>query len=284
MQIGPYTVQTIETGEFALDGGAMFGIVPKPLWEKKIGVDPRNRIDMRLRCLLLRGEVGGERRTILIDTGIGTKWDPKGRDIYRIDHARSELIRNLAAVGVGPDDVTDVILTHLHFDHAGGATMRVGERIIPTFPKAAYYVQKAHWEWANRPSDKDRGSFMAHDFVPLMEARQLTLLDPTDTIVSGITFRFSHGHTSALQHPVISDGSTTLYYCADLFPTSLHVYVPWVMAYDIRPLETIAEKKAILAEAAAAGWVMVFEHCPLVAAARMATTERGYGIAETIAL
>lgn len=285
MQIGPYTVQTIETGEFALDGGAMFGIIPKPLWEKKIGVDARNRIDMRLRCLLVRGEVAGKRRVILVDTGIGTKWGAKEADIYRIDHSRTDLIASLAKAGVAPNDVTDVILTHVHFDHAGGATT-VGSdgTVIPTFPGATYYVQQAHWEWAHHPTDKDRGSFIPPDFDPLMEARQLVCLTSTEEIFPGIGFRCSNGHTTALQHPLITDGTTTLYYCADLFPTALHVHVPWVMAYDIRPLETIAEKKAILAEAARDRWIMVFEHCPLMAAARIAQTEKGYGIAEPLPL
>lgn len=284
MQIGPYTVQTIETGEFALDGGAMFGIVPKPLWEKKIGVDARNRIDMRLRCLLLRGAVAGKQRTILVDTGMGTKWDPKGIDIYRIDHTRSDLIRSLATVGVAPSEVTDVILTHLHFDHAGGATVRQNDRIVPQFPKATYYVQKAHWEWAEHPSEKDGGSFMAQDFLPLIETKQLTFLAGTDEVYPGIGFRLTHGHTAALQHPLITDGTTTLFYCADLLPTSLHLGIPWIMAYDIRPLETLAEKKAVLAAAAKERWVLVFEHCPLVAAARVEATDKGYRIADLVAV
>ncbi|MBI2345867.1 MAG: MBL fold metallo-hydrolase [Deltaproteobacteria bacterium] len=285
MQIGPYTITAIEAGEFALDGGAMFGIVPKPLWEKKIGVDARNRIDMRLRCLLIRGEIGGKKRTILVDTGMGTKWDAKGIDIYRIDYSRYDLLRSLAGAGIQPTDVTDVILTHCHFDHAGGATTAAGEgQIAPSFPKATYYVQQAHWEWAQHPSDKDWGSFMAHDFLPLMEAKQLTLLAGTDEIFPGIGFRLTNGHTAALQHPLITDGTTTLFYCADLLPTSLHVGIPWIMAYDIRPLETLAEKKAVLADAARNRWILAFEHCPLVAAARVEPTEKGYRIADVVAL
>lgn len=284
MQIGPYTIHTIETGEFALDGGAMFGIVPRPLWEKKIGVDARNRIDMRLRCLLIRGDVGGTHRVILVDTGIGTKWDPKECDIYRIDHSRHDLVRGLAHLGVTPDTVTDVILTHCHFDHAGGATTRGADgRIVPTFAKATYYVQETHWAYAQQPTEKDRGSFLARDFLPLMEAGRLVLLPSTDALFPGITFRLSHGHTTALQHPLITDGRTTLFYCADLIPTSLHVHVPWVMAYDIRPLDTIAEKQAILAEAARDRWVLVFEHCPLIAAGHVAATEKGYRVSEPVA-
>lgn len=283
MRIGPYNLLTIESGEFALDGGAMFGIVPKPLWEKRIGVDARNRIDMRVRCLLIHGDVGGKARTILVDTGMGTKWNEKEKNIYRVDFSRYELIKCLRDAGVGQEDVTDVILSHLHFDHAGGATtLSTGGKVVPTFPRATYYVQRTHWEWANNPTDKDRGSFMERDFVPLHEAGQLTLLSPNEFPFPGISFRITNGHTVGLQHPLISDGENTVFFCADLVPTSLHIHIPWVMAYDIRPLDTIAEKKAILAEAAQNGWLLVFEHCPLTPAARVVRNEKGYQVGESV--
>lgn len=276
MRVGPYTVTVIETGEFALDGGAMFGIIPRPLWAGKIGVDPRNRIDMRLRSLLVQGEVAGRERTILIDTGIGTKWTDKSLDIFRIDHSRFDLITALAQHGVTPDDVTDVILTHLHFDHAGGGTTRSASgKCIPTFSKATYYVQKSHLAWAEQPTMKDRGSFMAEDCEPLLTAKQLEVLEGPTELFPGIQLRLMHGHTTAMQHPLITDGNNTLFYCADLVPTSLHVALPWIMAYDIRPLVTIDEKEAFLREAHAGHWTLVFQHCPLVAAATLAEGPRG---------
>lgn len=283
MHIGPYTVQTIEAGVFALDGGAMFGIVPRPLWERKIAPDTRHRIEMRTRCLLLRGAVAGKQKVILVDTGMGTKWDAKGIDIYRIDTTQYDLLRGLRDAGVTPDQVTDVILTHLHFDHAGGATTRTADgALVPTFPHATYYVQQSHLEWSGRPTEKDRGSFMSPDFEPLLATKQLVALDGPTELFPGITFRLSQGHTTGLQHPLISDGQTTLFYCADLIPTSAHVAVPWVMAYDIRPLATIAEKQAILAEAVAKGWILIFEHCPLVGAGTIAKTEKGYTLGQAV--
>lgn len=279
MHIGPYTVECLETGEFALDGGAMFGIVPRPLWEKKIPVDARNRIDMRLRCVLLRGTVRGQPKNILIDTGMGTKWSAKSGEIYRLDHSRYELVGQLAARGLTPDDITDVILTHLHFDHAGGATQWDGTGTPrPTFPRATYYVQQQHLAWAHQPTEKDRGSFIPADFEPLLAAKQLTTIDGPIELFPGIRMRLTHGHTTALQMPVISDGVTTVCFCADLIPTSLHVHVPWVMAYDIRPLGTIAEKQSLLAIASAEQWTLVFEHCPLRATSQVISTEKGYAL------
>ncbi|MBI4238848.1 MAG: MBL fold metallo-hydrolase [Deltaproteobacteria bacterium] len=284
MQIGPYQIQTIEAGVFALDGGAMFGIVPRPLWEKKITPDARHRIEMRTRCLLVRGAVAGRQKVILIDTGMGTKWDAKGIDIYRVETAQFDLLRGLQDTGVAPEQVTDVILTHLHFDHAGGATRRAANGgIVPTFPRATYYVQQSHLDWSGRPTEKDRGSFMPPDFEPLLAAKQLVALDGPTELFPGIALRLSQGHTTGLQHPLISDGQTTLFYCADLIPTSLHVPVPWVMAYDIRPLVTIAEKQTILAEAVANGWILVFEHCPLIGTGTIIKTEKGYALGNAVA-
>lgn len=285
MRIGPYDIQAIETGEFALDGGAMFGIIPKPLWEKRLAPDARNRIDMRLRCLLIRGEVNGKKKIMLVDTGMGTKWDAKSQDIYRLDHRRFDLTAQLKAYGVAPEDVTDVILTHLHFDHAGGATHKIADgHIVPTFPRATYYVQQAHLDWAHQPTLKDRGSFIPPDFEPLIAAKQLVTLDGPQELFPGIRLQLSQGHTTSLQHPLISDGATTLFYCADLIPTSAHVPVPWVMAYDIRPLVTIEEKQALLAQAVQEQWILVFEHCPLAGAGRVVHTDKGFALGETIAL
>lgn len=275
MQIGPYTINTLETGEFALDGGAMFGIVPRPLWETKIGVDARNRIDMRMRCLLIRGEIDGTQRTILVDTGIGDKWSDKERDIYRIDHSTHNVDDALAAHNVSANDVTDVILTHLHFDHAGGATKHEGDRIVATFPNATYYVQENHLAWAQNPTGKDAGSFIAHDFQPLVDSGQLQTVRGPRELFPGIHLRLSHGHTTSMQHPLICDDTTKLFYAADLLPTSLHVRAPWIMAYDIRPLISLEEKLDYLREAHEEQWVVCFEHCPLMDACTIQDGPRG---------
>lgn len=277
MRIGPYTLHPIETGEFALDGGAMFGIVPKPLWEKKIPVDARNRIDLRLRCLLLQSDD----RCILIDVGMGTKWDEKARDIYRLDHSRLSLELSLDKLQLTPDDITDVILTHLHFDHAGGATTFREGMLVPTFPRAAYYVQRKNYEWA-LCSTKDRASYMKENFEPLRARGQLQLLDGPCKPFPDVELLIFNGHTEAQQLPRISDGKTTLFFCADLFPTSLHLPLPWVMAYDNQPLVTLEEKRSLLQRAAAEHWILFFEHCPHLAAARVLPHEKGYCLGETL--
>jgi glyoxylase-like metal-dependent hydrolase (beta-lactamase superfamily II) len=272
MTIGPYTLHPVETGRFALDGGAMFGVVPKPLWKKTSPPDERNRIAMAARALLLQGNG----RRILIDTGNGSKFDPKLQSIYKMDTSRHSLLNSLAHLGVAPDGITDVILTHLHFDHAGGATIRENNELRPTFPKATYYVQREHWEAAFHPTERDRASFFADDFMPLHERGVLRFTEGEGAILPGITVKVVHGHTSALQCPVISDGQTTLFYCADLMPMTPHVQLPWIMAYDLRPLVTLEEKRAVLNHAADDQWILFFEHDPDLAAARIRRGEKGF--------
>lgn len=285
MKIGPYTITAIETGEFALDGGAMFGIIPKPLWEKRIPVDARNRIDMRMRALLIRGEAGGRSRVIVVDAGMGNNWSDKECDIYRLDNTRYDLLRSLQQQGVAANDVTDVVLTHLHFDHAGGAVTKHSDGTLrTTFPNATHYVQKSHVAWGQQPTLKDRGSFRACDIEPLLASTQLVVLDGPQELFPGFRLQLSQGHTTGLQHPVISDGTTTLFYAADLFPTSVHVPVPWIMGYDIRPLITAEEKQTVLAHAVREHWIIAFEHCPLAAAAYVAQTDKGYALGEIVAL
>ncbi len=285
IHIGPYAIQSLNTGAFALDGGAMFGIIPKPLWETRLPPDDRNRISMNLRCLLLQGAIDGAIRTILIDTGMGNKWDAKSIDIYRIDQKVPSLLDQLTALGIAADCVTDVILTHLHFDHAGGATMRTANgQIVPTFPNATYYVQAEHLAWAKNPTLKDRGSFMPHDWESLLANQQLVTIDGAQEILPHIQCYLSNGHTTAMQHPIIADDRTTLFYAADLFPTSAHLPVPWVMGYDIRPLDSITNKSHILARAVAENWIIAYEHCPLRAASRVVKTEKGFACGESVAL
>jgi glyoxylase-like metal-dependent hydrolase (beta-lactamase superfamily II) len=280
MKIGPYTLHPLETGRFALDGGAMFGVVPRPLWEKAAPPDGRNRIAMASRALLLQG--GG--RKILVDTGNGAKWDAKLADIYRMDTAEHDLVRSLRALGLTPADITDVILTHLHFDHAGGSTVRTGGALRPVFSRARYYVQREQWEAAQRPTERDRASFFPDDFLPLQEAGVLRFTEGDGEIFPGIGLAVFHGHTSALQCPVIRDDNTTVLYCADLIPMTPHVALPWIMGYDLRPLVTLEEKRRTLLRAAEERWILFFEHDPQTAAATVRRGEKGYVLDRVIDL
>ena len=278
MKIGIYDVFPIETGHFALDGGAMFGIVPWVFWSKTNPPDDRQRIELAARCWLIRGDG----RTILVDDGNGTKWNNKLRDIYKLDTSSGDLLSSLKKLGVTPADVTDVILTHLHFDHAGGSTTIVEGKPVPTFPNAKYYVQRAHWELAQSPTDKDRGSFMRDDYMPLMEHGVLQLVEGEFEIFPGIELLLCNGHTNAQQLPKISDGKTTMLFCCDLVPTASHVPWPYVMAYDVRPLVTIEEKKKILTRAHKEGWILFLEHDPKVEAITLKQTEKGFTVDKTL--
>lgn len=271
--IGPYTLSTIETGRLGLDGGAMFGIIPKPLWERRIAPDARNRIPLHMRCLLVQSD----ERCILIDTGIGDKYSEKFADIYAIDHEQATLQGSLEAVGVTPEAVTDVVLTHLHFDHCGGSTRRAEDDTIElVFPNARHYVQKDHWAWARSPNVREQGSFLTENIDPLDASGQLVLVDGEEELFPGFTVRPMHGHTEAQQIVKISDGAgSTLVYVADLLPTTAHLAPAWNMAYDVRPLVTIDEKVQLLEEALEGGWDLFFEHDPEVAVASVVHTERG---------
>jgi glyoxylase-like metal-dependent hydrolase (beta-lactamase superfamily II) len=272
MNIGGYDLYPIETGRFALDGGAMFGIVPKPLWGKANPADDRNRIQLAARGLLLVGHG----RKILIDNGNGSKWSPKLIDIYKLDYTQSELNKSLKQVGLTPADITDVLLTHLHFDHAGGSTVREGDKLLPAFPNARHYVQKAHWDQARHPTEKDRGSFMEDDYMPLMEEGVLQLVDGEFEIFPNVHLIVLNGHTAAQQVPKISEDGKTLIYCCDLFPTTTHIPLPYIMAYDLRPLVTLDEKKKILKKAVDESWILYFEHDPNTVAGKVKLTEKGY--------
>ncbi|MHC4549916.1 MAG: MBL fold metallo-hydrolase [Planctomycetota bacterium] len=261
LQIGQYTLHAIPSGEFGLDGGAMFGIVPRPLWERTNPPDERGRIPLGMRLLLIRGRD----RTWLVDTGIGDKFDAKARDIYRVRGARlpDEALR---AAGFDPDAVTDVLLTHLHFDHGGGATRADGS---PVFAHARYHVQRRQWEWARDPSLKDRGSFRPEDYLPLDRADRLVLVEGRAEIAEGVEVIPVDGHTPAMQLVKVSDGAQTLLYCADLIPTRTHVRTPYVMAYDNEPLRTVTEKTHWLGRAADGEWILFLEHDPVTAACRI---------------
>jgi glyoxylase-like metal-dependent hydrolase (beta-lactamase superfamily II) len=280
MKIGPYEVIPIETGRFALDGGAMFGVVPKPLWVKTNPPDEKNRIAMAARALLLIGDG----RKILIDVGNGTKYNEKLTAIYKFDTTGNDLLSSLKKHAIAPADITDVILTHLHFDHAGGATTKEGGVVKPTFPNAQHYVQHDHWLAAHSPTERDRASFFPDDYDPLLAHKQLQFTEGEGTILPGITAKIVNGHTTALQCPIVSDGTTTLFYCADLLPMTAHVNLPWIMAYDLRPLVTLEEKRGILDRAADEKWIFFFEHDPETAAATVRRTEKGIVLDAVISL
>ncbi|MBI4161755.1 MAG: MBL fold metallo-hydrolase [Acidobacteria bacterium] len=259
----------------------MFGVVPRELWQRTNPPDERNRIEMAMRCLLVRGEG----RNVLIDTGIGDKFAAREAEIYKIDHRQWTLAKALRERGLAPEDVTDVVLTHLHFDHAGGATARDGGRLRPAFPNARYHLQEENLKTASRPNLRERRSYLQENFVPLEEAGCLNLHRGEEEILPGIHLLPVSGHTDG-QHLVRIEGSdgAAAVFCGDLIPTSSHVPIPWVMGYDLRPLVSMREKEELLSEAVRNDWVLVFEHDPRVAAARVERTEKGFSVREAVAL
>tara|TARA_B100001964_G_scaffold89262_1_gene100306 strand:+ start:4905 stop:5753 length:849 start_codon:yes stop_codon:yes gene_type:complete len=280
MQIGPYQLYSIETSEFALDGGAMFGIIPKPLWEKKAPADEQNRISMVTRSLLLVSD----KHKIIVDTGNGTKWQEKFKDIYRIDLDNLNLEKSLAKYGYTTDDITDVYCTHLHFDHVGGNTQIVDGKLEPVFQKATYWVQKENWELANSPSEKDTGSFMSDDWSVLEENGMIQFVDGKESFLPGIENHLTYGHTTGLMHPIICDSSQKLIYMADLIPMAAHISLPWVMAYDIQPVQTVKEKGEILPTIVDEEWFIFFEHDPVHQAATVHYDGKHYRLKEVVTI
>ncbi|MCR4416200.1 MAG: MBL fold metallo-hydrolase [Ignavibacteria bacterium] len=274
MRIGKYEVISIKSGLFRLDGGAMFGVVPKVLWNKLNPADDLNRINLTTRSLLLISD----QRKILVDTGLGNKFDEKFKNIYAIENLPIDAA--LIKKGINPEEITDVIITHLHFDHTGGSTKIENDRIIPTFSNAKYYIQKSHFDWALNPSDKDRASFIKQDFLPLKEFNQIVFTDGDFKLDDEIEILISNGHTPNQQHLKVSDGTTTLFYCGDLIPTSAHIPYPYVMSYDLYPLTTIEEKKRILPQAFEENWILFFEHDPFVSSVTLSEGKKGFEIRE----
>ena len=253
IKIADYEIHAIDTGRFRLDGGAMFGVIPKVLWSKTNPPDDKNRIELALRTLLLDD---GEKR-ILIDTGIGTKFDKKHAKIYGIDHDRLNLDVELEKVGYAREDISDVFLTHLHFDHAGGTTYRKNGKLSLTFPKATYHVEKSHWEWAQKPSKRDKASFLGENYRLMAESGVLNLFDgDKDHLFDNTTILKVHGHTPHMSLLKIQDKSQQLLYCADLIPTASHIPLPFIMGYDLNALQTLKEKEEILLQAYQEDWIL----------------------------
>ena len=262
MKIGKYDLYSVETSEFGLDGGAMFGIIPKPVWEKKVSADELNRVNMVTRSLLL---VSDEKK-ILIDTGNGTKWEEKYKQIYDINTDQYNIEKSLGKYGFSSEQITDVICTHMHFDHIGGNTKIKSGEVVPTFPNAKYWISEENWKLANHPSQKDAGSFIEHDWKVLAENQMIEIIDGIEPFIEGIETIVTHGHTPGLLHPIVSDGSNKLFYGADIFPMVAHIPIPWVMAYDVQPVVTMEEKQKLLQKMEREDWILFFEHDPHIQA------------------
>ncbi|RMF04692.1 MAG: MBL fold metallo-hydrolase [Bacteroidetes bacterium] len=274
----------IPTGFFKLDGGAMFGVVPKQLWARLNPPDEHNLCTWAMRCLLIETE----ERKILVDTGIGNKQDAKFRSHFH-PHGDDSLLGSLRARGLAPEDITDVLLTHLHFDHVGGAISAAADGSHHlTFPNAIYWSNDRHWQWAMEPNAREAASFLKENFKPLQDQGRLKLLDvQKDDLpwLPGIRLRFVYGHTEAMMLPIITQANQTLVYCADLIPSASHLRLPYVMAYDVRPLATLEEKTQLLEQAVADDWTLAFEHDPKTSTVKLRRDERGrIGVGEVVAL
>lgn len=261
LKLGDLELTPLLDGLFRLDGGAMFGVVPKPLWQRRARPDDRNRITLGVRPLLVRGE-----KTMIIDAGIGDKMDEKSREIYAIDRAH-HLDTSLAAAGVTPADVEIVLASHLHFDHAGGFTVREASgALVPRFPNARYVARTAEWEDATHPHERNRASYLAENFVPLMDAGVLDLVPDDAEIMPGVRVLRSGGHTMHHQVVMLESGGRTAVFAADMIPTTAHVDEPWIMGYDLYPMDTLAFKRRFVREAIDREYLVFFEHDPEVAA------------------
>lgn len=270
MRLGDFEVTPLLDGYFRLDGGGMFGVVPRVLWEKRLPPDERHRIRMAVRCLLVRAG----NRTVLIDSGQGNKQSEKFRDRYAVEQP-STLLDELQRLGLQPDDVSDVVNCHLHFDHAGWNTVRDGDRIVPTFPNARYWSQRGEWERAQQyATEKDHASFSPEDFLPLEEPRW-ELLEGERTILPGIEILPLPGHSRYTQGVLLSAGHLKVAFLGDLIPTIHHVSLAWIAAFDLYPVETLATKRRILSRAVREKWICVFDHDPDVAAGHIVEQSPG---------
>lgn len=281
--IGPFEIHAVESGRFRLDGGAMFGVVPKTLWERKIEPDDKNRIQMAMRCLLIRSDTSG--RTYLIDTGTGTKFDEKMSNIYDLDYDHSDLIGSLDDCGVSPDDVTDIIFTHLHFDHCGGTTYYdQGGNLLHRFKNARYHVNRRHLENALNPNAREKASFLKDNIEPISSSGQLNVIEDQYIFEEGLTTLNVEGHTIGQQLPVVEGEGKKLIYAADLIPTHVHVPIPWIMGYDMQPLKTLAEKENFLKLASANNWYLFLEHDAEHEIITILEEKRGFSVDKTLTL
>ncbi|WP_029275811.1 MBL fold metallo-hydrolase [Pedobacter borealis] len=270
-------LHTINTGLFKLDGGAMFGVVPKAIWQKTNPADANNLCTWAMRCLLI--EEGNQ--LILVDTGIGNKQDEKFFSHYYL-HGDDSMEKSLAQLGFSTADITDVFLTHLHFDHVGGAIIREKEKLTAAFKNAHYWSNEKHWQWAVEPNAREKASFLKENILPIQESGQLKFIDEIENIEwqKNINISFAYGHTDAMMLPKISYKGRTIVYMADLLPSVGHLPLPYVMAYDMFPLKTLTEKQAFLEEAVNNNYILYLEHDPINECCTLQRTEKGIRVAE----
>jgi glyoxylase-like metal-dependent hydrolase (beta-lactamase superfamily II) len=261
VRIGDFEVAVLSDGTFRLDGGAMFGVIPKTMWERRTTPDDRNRIAMGIRPLLVRS--GG--RNVLIDAGIGQKLGSKESEIYALDRTL-HLDASLAAAGLGVRDIDVVIATHLHFDHAGGFTSMIDGVPAPRFPRARYLIRRGEWDDATHPHERNRASYLAENYVPLVEAGVVDFIEEDGEVLPGISVWRTGGHTMHHQIVRLDSGGRTAIFAADLIPTVAHVDLPWIMGYDLYPVDTLTYKRRFLAEAIEREYVIFFEHDPTITA------------------
>jgi len=270
LAIGPYRVHFLSGGRFRLDGGAMFGVVPKAIWNRVAPADEKNRIRMGMNCLLIEGD--GKR--VLVDSGVGTKSDPKFTDIFAIERPE-KLLEDLAVLGLMPEDIQTVACTHLHFDHCGGSTTRGGDGVVrTTFPKARYLVREQEWRDAHSANERNRASYMGPNYDPIEAAGQLVLHDGDVEILPGVWMKNLPGHTLGHQGVFFDIPGSRALYTVDLIPTVAHLPLPYIMGYDLYPLTTLETKRAVLREATREGWVLLLEHDPDHLAVRVSGTEQ----------
>jgi len=275
------TLHTIDTGFFKLDGGAMFGVVPKSIWNKSNPADDNNMCTWAMRCLLIEDEG----RLILVDTGIGNKQDEKFFSYYYL-HGDATMDKSLAALGYNREDITDVFLTHLHFDHVGGAIEHSGDKLLPAFKNATYWSNEKHWDWAVNPNDREKASFLKDNILPIQESGQLKFIPAEDgtKFTDNISVRLANGHTDSMMLPLINYKGKKVLYMADLLPSVGHVPLPYVMAYDMFPLKTLEERKVFWKEAAANEYVLFLEHDSVNECCTFQQTEKGIRVKETFKL
>jgi glyoxylase-like metal-dependent hydrolase (beta-lactamase superfamily II) len=268
VRVGRYEISGIVDAHFSADGGALFGVVPRPLWERQVVADARNRVRLASRCLVALD--ADARRVVLVDCGLGDKWSGKQADMFAIDRSAGGLDAGLARLGLSRSDVTDVLLSHLHFDHAGGVTRRgAGGRLELAFPRATHHLQRRAWQHAHAPTERDAGGFFADDFELLAHSNLLHLVEGEAQLFPDVDLIVSEGHTPGQQLPRFRGDGTHLTWCGDVIPTHAHLRPSWVMAYDLLPVTTLEEKKVLLAEALEDDGILAFDHDPGMAACRL---------------
>ncbi len=273
--LGGFELSIFSDGNYWADGGAIFGVVPKPLWERRLQADAQNRLALGLNSLLIRTG----QHTVLVETGIGNKLPPKQQQIHGNE---AKLLANLRAGGVRPEDIDVVINTHLHFDHCGWNTVRADGRVVATFPRAQYYVQEGEWQHAAAQHERDRVSYLGDNFDPLIRSGQMTLIQGNREIVPGVAVEVFPGHTRDMQAVVVRSGGQVACYISDLVPTTAHLDLTWVMAYDLFPLETIESRKRFYKAAIPERWLVAFTHDPRTPLAYLEQDERGKVVARAV--